>query len=125
MELKHYPAYAASVWGKILIAPIWNWNDYDKKSRQLQSNFNRTNMELKHIFNTVLKIAKKHFNRTNMELKLFFFRRWSFFAWNFNRTNMELKPRIAFSDKIFNKNFNRTNMELKLSNNFSKIFSGY
>ncbi len=79
---------------KILIAPIWNWNNIIKIFHPaIDRHFNRTNMELKHsiaefktIGNGLILIAPiwnwnilekpdfilpdLYFNRTNMELKL-------------------------------------------------------
>ncbi len=53
--------------------------------------FNRTNMELKLINISLLKLNKKSFNRTNMELKRVFCKFIFCAAMSFNRTNMELK----------------------------------
>ncbi len=77
---------------KLLIAPIWNWNrlDWGVPPRHDWA-FNRTNMELKHVFRNGDIVSALAFNRTNMELKRAMSPTMEMKRQAFNRTNMELK----------------------------------
>ena len=56
------------------------------------SSFNRTSMELKRNYETVIKVADQAFNRTSMELKHNLTLAGNAYSITFNRTSMELKP---------------------------------
>ena len=70
MELKQGNLIKEVEFGKLLIVPIWNWNELVKEIKNAPSTFNRTYMELKHRKVAMFNIRAKAFNRTYMELKL-------------------------------------------------------
>ena len=76
--------------------------------------FNRTSMELKHTFETIVsRMLARAFNRTSMELKHIIRCFRQHYLSTFNRTSMELKQwRMAVPMRC-SSTFNRTSMELK------------
>ena len=57
---------------RLLIEPVWNWNNGDGSGSVLTNAFNRTSMELKPIQIILTTYGIFAFNRTSMELKLLF-----------------------------------------------------
>ena len=90
---RHGPAYGRCRC-LLLIEPLWNWNYSCKNvSISLTATFNRTTMELKHLFHRWKNCKAQPFNRTTMELKLRSRPKASSSTAPFNRTTMELKHR--------------------------------
>ena len=99
----------------LLIEPLWNWNSTTSKEWALVTcAFNRTTMELKHLFSSSSLIAiMLTFNRTTMELKHNRHNHNEHSQNTFNRTTMELKRTSSIARHSVVSTFNRTTMELK------------
>ena len=92
LELKPRTSTTSSRGRSLPIAPIWNWNTKIKFPLP-KSVFttNRTNLELKLVYDGVTSYPSHTTNRTNLELKPIIAGLFSGWSCTTNRTNLELK----------------------------------